>query len=70
MVNERLKELRKTNNVTQKHVANSIDIAVRHYQDLEYGKVKPSHDTIIALANFFGVSTDYLLGLTDNPKRL
>lgn len=66
---DRLKELRKNKKVTQKITAENIDISVRSYQDLEYGNFKPSHDNIIKLATFFNVSTDYLLGVSDDPTR-
>lgn len=68
MFSLRLKEIRKSNNVTQKQLAMEINIAERSYQQLEYGKVKPSYDTIIALADYFDVSIDYLVGRTDNPN--
>ena len=64
---DRLKELRKAKNISQKAVANSIGMSERNFQTLEYGKIKPSHDNIIKLADFFEVSTDYLLGRSDNP---
>ena len=65
----RLKELRKAKKVTQKMIAESINMSERNYQSLEYGKIKPSYDTIISLADFFDVSTDYLLGRSDDPTR-
>ncbi|MBR1807569.1 MAG: helix-turn-helix transcriptional regulator, partial [Selenomonadaceae bacterium] len=34
----------------------------------ESARRKPNFDAIIALADFFNVSTDYLLGRTDNPQ--
>ena len=40
------------------------------YYRYEQGTREPSASVIIALANFFGVSTDYLLGLTDDPRRM
>ena len=40
----------------------------RHYQRIEYGEVNlPSLD-LLFLADYFGVSVDYLLGRTDNPE--
>lgn len=69
MFDTRLKELRKSRKLTQKQVAANVSITERSYQELEYGKAKPSHDTIIALADFFNVSTDYLLGRSDDPER-
>jgi len=38
------------------------------YSKYETGENDPSTQVLIALANFYGVSVDYLLGRTDNPK--
>ena len=65
----RLKEIRKTQKVTQRQVADGINIAERLYQNYEYGKTEPIYTIIIKLANYFNVSSDYLLGLSDNPER-
>ena len=69
MFNIRLKELRKLHNATQKQVAKAINLTERNYQDFEYGKIKPSYDTIIKLCEYFNVSSDYLLGLSDVKER-
>ena len=66
---ERLKEIRILRKVTQKQVADGIEVTETQYQNYEYGKHKPAYDIIIKLANFFKVSADYLLGLSDNPTR-
>jgi len=66
---ERLKETRKTLNLTQKQVAEGIDISERLYQKYEYGNTKPNFEYIIKLCNYFNVSADYLLGLSDDPTR-
>ena len=39
----------------------------RHYQKIEYGQVNVPATTLCALADYFGVSTDYLLGRRDGP---
>ena len=65
---DRLKELRKLQGITQKQVYTAIGVGERNYQSFEYGTVKPNHDNIIKLADFFEVSTDYLLGRSDDPK--
>jgi len=67
---DRLKALRKAKNVTQVSVANAIGCIEQYYQKIEYGKIKPSYDKIELLADYFEVSTDYLLGRSNNPKRL
>lgn len=65
---DRLKELRKQVNVTQADVAKECDMTERNYQRLEAGN-KASQDNIIKLADYFNVSTDYLLGRSDDPTR-
>ena len=63
----RLKELRRSRSVTQKQAGEAIgsnERAIRHY---ELGTRRPEFDALIALANFFDVSLDYLVGRTDNP---
>lgn len=65
MFNERLKEIRKLRKMTQKEVAAAINYAERAYQTLEAGRCKPSFDTLIALADCFNVSLDYLVGRTE-----
>lgn len=64
----RLKELRKSKNVKQTEMADLLGITSRHYQDIEYGKINIPTLTLIALADYFGVSLDYLVGRTDNPE--
>jgi len=68
-ISTRLKELRKLKGFTQKQIYTAIGASERNYQGFEYGEIKPSHDTLIKLADFFDVSIDYLVGRTDNPKR-
>jgi len=64
----RLKELRQNKGVTQKEVSNVIGITDRAYYDFERGKSKPAFDTLRAIAEYFNVSVDYLLGRTDKPE--
>ena len=40
----------------------------RHYQKIEYGQVNVPATTLCALADYFGVSTDYLLGKSPTPQ--
>ena len=62
---DRLKELRKENGVTQKQIAELLGIAERNYRRYEAGGVDPSSSSTSILADYFGVSTDYLLGRTN-----
>ena len=65
MFHERLKQIRKSRNVTQSQVSAMLEISTRNYQSFEYGECKPSFDTLIALAEYFDVSLDYLVGRID-----
>ena len=65
---DRLKELRKTKGVTQKQIADAVGVAERNYRRYEANH-NPNVDTLNKLADYFNVSTDYLLGRTDNPER-
>ncbi len=69
VIGERIKTLRVNKKVTQKEIAEGIGVSPVSVQRFEYGSVRPSLDTIIALADFFDVSLDYLVGRSDDPKR-
>lgn len=58
---KRLKELRKAEKKSQKEMAALLDCTPSNYQKIEYGQVNASITTLITLADFFGVTTDYLL---------
>lgn len=59
---ERLKPLRKNKHLTQKDMAKLLDCTERHYQKIEYGHINVPATTVKFLADFFDVTTDYLLG--------
>ena len=61
----RLYELRKEKILTQGNLAEAISVCKRTISYLENGKRECDFDTLIKIANFFEVSTDYLLGLKD-----
>ena len=64
----RLKALRKEKKMTQKAMAALLGVTDRHYQGIEAGSVNIPALTLKFLADYFEVSTDYLLGRTDNPE--
>jgi transcriptional regulator with XRE-family HTH domain len=66
---ERLKKCRQTKGLTQKQAAAYFGVAERHWQNYESGDRKPTFDGLIALADYFDVSLDYLVGRSDDPKR-
>ena len=61
----KLRELRKHKGVTQQEIANLIGISQNNYSYWENGKVKIDNESLTKLAEYFGVSVDYLLGRTD-----
>ena len=67
MIIERLKKLRKEGKLTQKDIATFLNISQPAYQQFESGKKKMNLETMEKLADFFNVSTDYLLGKTNIP---
>lgn len=69
MFNKRLKELRLNQQLTQQLLSKEIDINDRTIRRYESGEMQPTATTIIKIANYFGVSADYLLGLSDDPTR-
>jgi len=68
MFPDRLKQLRVERQLTQRAVAIGVNITERNYQRFEHGLANPSHKAFIALADYFGVSLDYLAGRTDKQE--
>ncbi len=62
---ERLKLLRKELKKTQSDLANILGITVSAYGNYELGQREPDNANLVKLARYFNVSTDYLLGLSD-----
>ena len=61
----RLREIRRASGETQAQVAAAVGTATRYYQKLESGENLPGAELLIALADHFEVSLDYLMGRTD-----
>ncbi len=68
LLNERLKELRTKNNIQQKDLAEKMNVDTRTFRKYESGELTPKLKTIIALADYFDISLDYLVGRTDDPE--
>ena len=62
---ERLKTLRLEKGLTQQQLADLLNMNSVTYLRYEKGQREPSIDTLIEIAAFYGVSVDYLVGLTD-----
>lgn len=66
---QRLKTLRKGKKLKQSEVAALLNVTVRHYQEIEYGKIDIPTSKLIILADYFDVSLDYLVGRSDDSAR-
>ena len=64
----RLKELRKAKNVSQLKLALDLNMNQNTISRYETGEHQADYKTLIALADYFDVSIDYLLERTNNPK--
>ena len=62
---DRIRQLRKENGLTQIELAKDINISDSTIKRYEIGPAEPTMTAIITLANYFNVSTDFLLGLSD-----
>lgn len=67
---DRLKSIRKASGKKQREAAASIGVILRTYQGYEGGTSEPNIARLIALADFFDVSLDYLMGRTDTDPGL
>ncbi len=67
-LNEALRRVRKLRKITQVQAAKAAGVSESMYQFYEYGKSEPTASVLIALADFFNVSIDYLCGRTDKPE--
>ena len=63
--NERIREIREDNSLTQQKIADLLHIGQRTYADYESGKTRIPVDNLIKLARFYNVSMDYISGVSD-----
>lgn len=66
---KRLKELRNSKGISQVSIAKILGITDRGYRKYEAGDNEPTMSVLIALADYFDVSLDYLCGRSDDPSR-
>ena len=67
ILGERLRALRKERHLTQRDMAEALGIAFNSYCRYELNEREPDAPVLKAMADFFQVSADYLLGRTDQP---
>lgn len=66
MFGDRIKKLRDDNNVSQFELSEFLGISQQALSKWENGKTQPDNDSLVKLANYFNVSTDYLLGNSES----
>ena len=66
----RLRDLRGDRDLTQKELAKLLSFTTSAYSKIERGERTLTAEVLIDLSNFYNVSTDYLLGITDYPNKI
>ena len=64
----KLRELRKKRGLSLREFGEKFNLAKSSLSEYENDKIKPPQETLVKFANFFDVSTDYLLGRVDDPE--
>ncbi|KZN99393.1 helix-turn-helix domain-containing protein [Pseudobacillus badius] len=67
-INNRIRELRKKSGLTQKELADKVNVSPQVISNWERRYTNPDYDDVKKLAEIFDCSSDYLLGRSDNPK--
>ena len=68
IMSNRISELRQKNKLTQKELADKLNINYSVLSRIETGERSIRDDELLTIADFFNVTTDYLLGRSSNPK--
>lgn len=66
---QRIRDLREDRDLKQKQLAEFLNCSQQVYSNYELGQRDIPTDILIKLALYYNVSVDYILGLTNNPKR-
>lgn len=65
----RMRNLREDRDLTQRELGQVINKSQQGYSHIEDGRAELKIEDLIKLCKFYGVSADYFIGETDNPKR-
>ena len=65
----RIRDLREDRDLKQRQLAEYLNCSQQVYSNYELGQRDIPTDVLINLSNLYNVSVDYILGLTNNPKR-
>lgn len=69
MIGQRIRDLRKQKRMSQTELAKSAGVSQTTVTAWETGKAEPSSSAITSLADYFDVTTDYLLGRPDKKEK-
>ena len=67
---KRIRDLREDRDLTQQQIARVLRTSQGYYSKYELGKRALPIEHLIKLCEIYNVSADYILGFTDEPKRL
>ncbi|CDQ41470.1 XRE family transcriptional regulator [Virgibacillus sp. CM-4] len=67
MLGKRMRHLRERENLSQLQLAKKLNIPNQSISNYERGFRNPDYETLNKIADFFEVTTDYLLGRSDQP---
>ena len=65
MLNEKIKELRKAKRVSQVEMASALGLTKQCVSNWENDNIQPSIEMLVKIADYFGVTTNYLLGRSE-----
>ena len=65
---ERIRDMRVDRGLTQRQIAELLNVSQNTYSQYEIGVTRYPLDAVIKLAEYYNVSIDYLVGLSDNPE--
>lgn len=68
LIGEKIKELRKNSKITQEQLGNAIGVSKMAISYFEKGKKSPGRESLEKIADYFQVTTDYLLGRSEDPE--
>ena len=69
MIFKNLRSIREDNDIRQKEIAAYLNVSQNTYSQYETGVIALTADILIKLSEYYDVSVDYLLDLTDTPTR-
>ncbi len=67
-LHERMLQLRNEKHLSQEKAAEAQGISYRSYRRYESGEREPDVSTLVRMADFYGITTDYLLGRSDEKN--